>query len=71
MAIDFDAVFETLHDIQTKIDEMVIVVNLVKDGGCTVPVLGFIAFSADEINALQNSYLAKKAELTILYGDLP
>ena len=71
MAIDYDAVFETLHDIQSKVDEMVTVVNLVKNSGYVVPSLGFLPFSTDEINTLKNSYFAKKTELAILYGDLP
>lgn len=71
MAIDFETVFKTLYDIQKKVDEMVIVAKLIKNGGHRVPELGFLDFSTDEINTLRSSYFDKKAELTILYGDLP
>lgn len=71
MAIDYEAVFETLHEIQTKVDEMVVVVGLVNDGGYAVPELGFIDFSVGEMGSLKSAYSSKKSDLATLYADLP
>lgn len=70
-SVNFDQLFQTLHDLQTKIDTMVGLARLAQEGKITVPFVGDITFTADQRQALVQQYLALKAELAVLYQQLP
>lgn len=71
MAIDFNEVFESLHSIQTKIDEIRQVVQTASDGGVSVPYIGLIEFTTAQKTTLKNQYDNKKAEIATLWQSLP
>lgn len=71
MVIDFDEVFETLHEIQTKIDRMVMVVQIAKEEKCSVEVIGDIDFTLAQKAMLKNEYLILKSEVETLWQSLP
>lgn len=71
MAINYEDVFQILHDMEGLINEMVVVVSLINQTGYTVPGFGWIDFTVDQINTLKAAYLSKKVELATSYGDLP
>ena len=71
MAIDFDEVYETLHSIQTKIDDIMRVVYTANAGKVTVPCIGDIEFTAGQKTILRNEYNSLKAEIATLWQGLP
>ena len=71
MAIDFNEVFETLHSLQIKIDEIRAIAKLASDGGVTVPYIGDINLTAAQKNVLKAEYDNLKAEVATLWGNLP
>jgi hypothetical protein len=71
MAIDFGEVFESLHAIQTKIDEIRQIAQVASDGGVTVPYIGLIEFTPAQKTVLKDEYDALKAEIGTLWQGLP
>lgn len=71
MAINFNEIFETLHEIQTKIDRMVMVVQIAKEEKCSVEVIGDISFTLAQKAMLKNEYLILKSEVETLWQTLP
>jgi len=71
MAIDFDEVFETLHSLQIKIDEIRAIVKLASDGGITVPYIGDINLTAAQKNILKTEYDSLKVEVATIWQSLP
>lgn len=69
--IDFDALFQTLHSMQTNIDMMVSLAKVAQEGKVTVLVIGDITFTAEQTQVLVDQYVALKAELATLYQQLP
>ncbi len=71
MAINFNEVFESLHSIQTKIDEIRQIAQVASDGGVIVPYIGLIEFSPAEKTILKDTYDDLKAEIAALWQGLP
>lgn len=71
MAINFNEVFESLHSIQTKIDEIRQISQVASDGGVTVPYIGLIEFTTAQKTTLKDEYDALKAEIGTLWQGLP
>lgn len=71
MAINFNEVFDSLHSIQTKIDEIRQVAQTASDGGVTVPYIGLITFTTAHKNILKGEYNDLKDEIATLWQGLP
>jgi hypothetical protein len=71
MAIDFDEVYNSLHNIQTKVDRMLSIVDLAKEAKVVVNDVGTFNFTTAQKTDLKNLYESLKSELVILFGALP
>lgn len=71
MPINFNEVFESLHSIQTKIDEIRQIAQVASDGGVTVSYIGLIEFTTAQKNTLKDEYDDLKAEIATLWQSLP
>ena len=69
--IDFDVLFQTLHDIQTKIDTMISLARIAQESKVTVQFVGDIVFTAGQQQILVDQYATLKAKLATLYQQLP
>lgn len=69
--IDFDQLYQSLHDMQTTIGTISQLAIVAKEGKVTVVGVGDIVFTPEQRQSLVQQYLVLKAELAILYQQLP
>lgn len=69
--IDFDELLLVLNNLQTNVNAMIQLAIVARAGNIIVPVIGEIEFTANQKQILIQQYLALKAELAMLYQQLP
>ena len=71
MPINFNEVYDTVHEIQTKVDELLQIVRLAKTAKVTVDRVGEFDFTQTQKDALKSNYDSLKTELVDLFQNLP
>lgn len=71
MAIDYKVLQETKDALQEKVSELGDLINIGRNGKVKVDFLGDIAFTTGQKTQLVNDYTALKAEMVIIFNDLP
>lgn len=71
MAINFDEVYNTVHEIQTKVDELLSIVDLAKVGKVVIEQVGEFNFTTAQKTALKDKYSSLKSEISGLFQELP
>ena len=71
MAIDFQQTFETIHDLQDKVDELVRLAKFARDSIISTDYFGDTPLTTEQKQALLQKYQELKSELTALYNQLP
>ena len=71
MAIDYKALQVTKDALQEKVSELGELIRVGREGKVKVDFLGDINFTAAQKTALIADYNALKAEMVIIFNDLP
>ena len=71
MAIDYQAISETIHAMQKRLNDLHSLVRVGTEGKVVVDLIGDIEFTATQKQALVAKYNEVKAELVTLFGQLP
>ena len=71
MAIDFDAVLKTVHDLQGKVNDLFNLVGTAREAKFTNKELGEVLFTTEQKQTLVEKYKTLKTDIMTVVRELP